>query len=249
MAITRHAALALAATLSLAALPVAAQVAPIPPETPVHPGAHNPYPTLSLNAAARSEVAQDEVRVTMAHELEAADAASVSAKLNEVLKTTLADAKSATDVQAHNGSYQVWPSTDEKGKITGWRGRAEIVLQSKNFDAVSALTGKLGQRMSVTDINFSLSDEARQAEEARLLSQAAQAFQDRAKHAAQAFGFAGYSVRSLNLSGRGVANPPPPMAMRASAMAMKDEMVPVTLQGGRAEVTVSVSGTINLLAK
>src|SRR5690606_40994758 len=65
-------------------------------------------------------------------------------------------------------------------KVTGWRGRAEIILESKDFAAASALAGKLAEHMPIGGIAFSLSDEARNEEEKRLLTQAANAFRDRA---------------------------------------------------------------------
>ncbi|QEI08346.1 DUF541 domain-containing protein [Pigmentiphaga aceris] len=232
--------------LAMSAAPVLAQDRPAPP-----PGRHAEMreprlPTLTLDAAARSEVAQDTVQVTMAYETEAADAASVSAALNKVLKATLDDARGKAGVTARNGGYQVYPTTDDKGKISAWRGRAEVVLESRDFEATSALTGTLGSRMAVTGISFSLSDQARQAEEAKLLVEAANAFRERAKNAVQAFGFADYTVATLGLSGSGVVSRPQPMMMRAASMSKSS---PVEIAGGQAEVTVSVTGTVKLVTK
>jgi predicted secreted protein len=236
-----------AALLALSAAPAIAQVRVDPAAEAGHhaPMREERLPTLTLDAAARSEVPQDTVQVTMAYETEAADAAAVSAALNKVLKATLDDARGKTGVTARNGGYQVYPSTDDKGKISAWRGRAEVVLESRDFEATSALTGTLGQRMAVTGISFSLSDQARQAEEAKLLVSAAAAFNERAKNAVQAFGFAGYTVSNLTLSGSGVISQPRPMMMRAASM----KSAPVALEGGQAEVTVSVTGVVKLLAK
>lgn len=237
-----------AALLALSAAPVLAQDRIAPPPPAGHHGPREPrVPTLTLDAAARSEVAQDTVQVTMAYETEAADAASVSAALNKVLKATLDDARGKTGITARNGGYQVYPSTDDKGKISAWRGRAEVVLESRDFDATSALTGTLGARMAVTGISFSLSEQARQAEEAKLLVEAAAAFRERAKNAVQAFGFADYTVSSLALSGSGVVSRPQPMMMRGASSMSKS--APVALEGGQAEVTVSVTGTVNLVTK
>jgi predicted secreted protein len=240
--------LAIAALLALSAAPVFAQTRIDPPPSP---GEHGPMrervPTLTLDAAARSEVAQDTVQVTLSHETEGADAATVSAQLNKVLKETLDDARGKTGITARNGGYQVYPTTDDKGKISAWRGRAEVVLESRDFDATSALTGTLGARMAVSGISFSLSEQARQAEEARLLTQAAAAFRERAKNAAQAFGFTDYTIGNLTLSGSGVVSPPRPMMMRAASAMSKS--APVALEGGQAEVTVSVTGTVKLQGK
>ena len=241
--------LAIAGLLALSAAPVFAQVRIDPPPPPA--GEHGPLrervPTLTLDAAARSEVPQDTVQVTLSYETEGADAATVSANLNKVLKATLDDARGKTGITARNGGYQVYPTTDDKGKISAWRGRAEVVLESRDFDATSALTGTLGNRMSVSGISFSLSEAARQAEEARLLTQAATAFRERAKNAAQAFGFTDYTIGNLTLSGSGVVSPRPMMMARSAAYSAKS--APVALEGGQAEVTVSVTGTVKLQEK
>lgn len=248
VSLSRLSLLGMAAMLALSATPVLAQDRVDPAAAPGHHGPmrEERLPTLTLDAAARSEVPQDTVQVTMAYETEAADAATVSAALNKVLKATLDDARGKAGITARNGGYQVYPSTDDKGKISAWRGRAEVVLESRDFEATSALTGTLGARMAVTGISFSLSEPARQAEEAKLLVAAAAAFRERAKNAVEAFGFAGYTVGNLTLSGSGVVSQPRPMMMRASSMG---KSAPVALEGGQAEVTVSVTGVVKLLAK
>lgn len=239
--------LGMAALLALSTAPVLAQVQ-ADPAAPAghHAMRHDRLPTLTLDAAARSEVPQDTVQVTLAYETEGADAATVSAQLNKVLKATLDDARGKAGVTARNGGYQVYPTTDDKGKISAWRGRAEVVLESRDFEATSALTGTLGERMAVAGISFSLSEKARQAEEARLLTEAATAFRERAKNAAQAFGFTNYTIGNLTLSGSGVVSPPRPMMMRAASMS---KAAPVALEGGQAEVTVSVTGVVKLQEK
>jgi len=240
-----------AVLLALSATPVLAQerIAPTPA-----PGQHGPreprLPTLTLDAAASSEIPQDTVQVTLAYETEAASAAAVSEALNKVLKATLDDARGKTGITSRNGGYQVYPSTDDKGKITNWRGRVEVVLESRDFDATSTLAGQLGARMAVTGISYSLSEEARQAEEAKLLVQAAAAFRERANNAVKAFGFADYTVASLTLSGSGVVYRPQPVSMRSSSsMSSMSKSAPVALEGGQARVTVSVNGTVNLATK
>src|SRR3546814_18486745 len=56
-----------------------------------------------------------------------------------------------------------------------WRGRGEITLESKDFAAASALASKLADKTAIAQISFLLSREAREAEERKMLSQAAQA--------------------------------------------------------------------------
>jgi len=243
---------AAAVALSLLAVSaVRAQTdAPAPP--PAHePGRSGPAsrpPELTLQAQAVSKVMQDTVTIRLAAEEQAPDQAGVGKKLTALLDATMKDAKAAKDIKARNGAYRLWAVTNRDGKVTGWRGRAEILLESKDFAAASELAGKLADRMPIDGIAFSLSDEARNAEEKRLLTQAANAFRDRALAAAQAFGFNGYRIRKLDLGGsgaemaQGMAYSPAPMM--ASMQAKRSADVP--LEADDVTVSVAVNGTVFL---
>src|SRR5690606_37392081 len=139
----------------------------------------------------------------------------------------------------------VWPDTDDKGKIQNWRARGEIVLESKDFAAASALASKLADKVAISQISFSLSREAREAAEKKLLSQAADAFLARAQAAAQAFGYSSYRVQQLELSGGGSAAPVPrPMAAMAKSSLASGSAgyTDAPLQAGQVTVTLAVSG-------
>lgn len=204
-------------------------------------------PRLSLQAAAAAEVAQDTVTITLASELEGPDQADVAKRLTEVLNATLKDARGQQGIEARNGAYRLWPNTDRDGKITAWRGLAEVVLESTELGAAAELAAKLSDRMPISRMAFSLSPEARAKEEKRLLEEAAQAFRQRAGDAAQAFGFADYRIRQIDLGGSGVVyaqQAPMAGAMRASFAA--DQAAP-ELEAGKATVTVTVQGEVVLL--
>lgn len=202
-------------------------------------------PTLSLSAAATSEVAQDKVTITLASEIEGNDQAKLSQQLNQLLEATLAEAKRNSAVTARNGNYNVWANTDRNGRITAWRGRAELILESRDFVAASKLAGELSRQMAISNVAFSLSREAREAEEQRLLAEAAKAFTARADQAAKAFGFSGYAVKQLDLSGAGTVTPMP-RAYAMAAPSMEAKAADLPLAGGKSAVSVSVRGTVYL---
>lgn len=236
----------LLAGLALAPL---AQVHAQPSAPQGHERHHGPREArLSLQAAASAEVAQDTVQITLGKELEGTSQADVAKRLTETLNDTLKAARGNEGIEVRNGSYQVWPNTGRDGKITAWRGRVEVILESKEFGAASELAGKLSDKMSVAGIAFSLSPQARAAEEKRLLEQAAKAFRDRAADAARAFGYQGYDIRKLDLGGSGTVyekRGAPAMAMR-SMVASDAAAPPPQLEPGTAEVTVTVQGEVAL---
>lgn len=201
---------------------------------------------MTLQATASAEVPLDTVRITLAAETEAADQATASQQLAAVLAAAAKQAQGVAGITSHTGNYGIWPNRDNKGNINGWHGRGEIVLESKDFAAASALATRLNGKVAISNIVFVLSREARQAQEHKLLDQVAQTFRARALDAAKAFGFSGYRIEKLDLDGAGDA-PPRPRPMPMIRMAARSaEPVDAPLEGGNAVVSASVSGTVVL---
>ncbi|MNL58018.1 hypothetical protein D3C87_1816180 [compost metagenome] len=121
------------------------------------------------------------------------------------------------------------------------------MLESKDFEAAAALAAKLSDKTAISNIGFSLSRPAREAEERKLLKEAAQAFKDRALAAANAFGFSGYRLSKLELGGSGGPVPMPRMLGAAMAKDASGGYSPdVPLEAGDVTVSVAVNGTIVL---
>jgi len=201
------------------------------------------WPQASLQAAASAQVEQDTVRIVLAAQVNDSTQQSVSQALSRIVQAALDQAKGNEQVKAYTGQYSVWPFTDDKGRLTRWQGRAEVVLESTHFDQASSLAGKLSQDMAMSGVTFSVSDARRAKLEAQLLDQAAQAFRDRAQAAAKAFGFPAYEIRDINIGGDGIRYEQAPRMMSMAA----DKTAAVPLQGSTQQVTVTVQGRIFLL--
>lgn len=213
--------------------------------------AANRSPELTLQATASSEVKQDTVRISLSAETEAADQPTAGKKLTEMLDDVAKRARDTKGVDVRTGSFNVWPNStsSSKGKTsTTWRGQGEIILESKDFAAAGALASKLSDKTAISNISFSLSREVREAEERKLLKEAAQAFKDRALAAANAFGFSGYRLSKLELGGAGGVTPMPRMmgAMAKDASGAAGYSADVPLEAGDVTVSISVNGTIVL---
>lgn len=200
-------------------------------------------PLAALTASASSQVSQDTIKITLAAQVANASHQTVSTELTQALDSVVKQAKAVSTVKAYSGNYRVWPLTNDEGKITGWQGRAEVILESTDFEAASGLAGQLSDRMPIANLQFSVSSQVRAKAEADLLNDAAQAFKARAQAAAQAFGYQGFRIKTLSLDGGGAEyTPMPRMMMAASA----DKMA-VPLEAGVETVTVSVRGEVYLL--
>jgi len=235
---------ACATVVALAAVQPAHAQAPAAAET-----AASRAPELSLQATASSEVKQDTVRISLSAEVDAPDQPGAGKKLTAALDDVVKRARDVKGVDVRTGGYNVWPNTSSKGKIASWRGHGEVILESKDFEAAAALASKLSDKTAISNIGFLLSREAREAEERKLLKEAAQAFKDRALAAANAFGFSGYRLSKLELGGSGGSGPVPMPRMMGAAMS-KDVAAAyspdVPLEAGDVTVSIAVNGTIVL---
>ncbi|HEX7936802.1 MAG TPA: SIMPL domain-containing protein [Paraburkholderia sp.] len=231
-------ALVCAAPAALALAPVAACAQTVAP--------YQPAGVLSLNAQASAEVPQDVVDITLFYEQEAGDPSALTSTLNQRADSALQKAKGVSGVTARTGSFSIYPSTDRDGRISAWRGRTEIVLESHDFAAASKLAGQMASIMQVGNVQFSLSPAAQRAAEQKLTGDAIRSFREQAASSAQAFGYSGYSIREVNVGHNGVM-PRPVMMMSARAMSADAKMsAPVPIEGGTSTVTVNVSGSVQM---
>ena len=206
-----------------------------------------PQNVLQLAASATAEVPQDLLSITMSVQREGPDAAGVQSQLKQVLDASLVEARKAAkpgQVDVRTGAFALYPRYSTKGGISGWQGRAELVIEGRDMPAISQLSGRL-TGMVVGGVSAGLSREAREKVEAEVAAQAIGRFKARAESYACQFGFAGYSIREVSVGQADAASPAPMIRMRAQATsASADEALPV--EAGKANVSVNVSGTIQM---
>ncbi|MBU9514430.1 SIMPL domain-containing protein [Burkholderia multivorans] len=244
---TKKSAVALSLALA-AAVPVALTLAsPAAHAQAVNPHFPEPAGVLSLSSQASADVPQDIIHITLFYEQQAKDPGSLTSALNQRADAAFAQAKGVSGVSAHTGAFSVYPSTDRDGKISAWRGRTEVVLESRDFAAASKLAGQLSNLMQVANVEFSLSPEAQRAAEQKLTTEAIKSFRARADEAAKAFGYSSYTIRDVNVgSGRNVQPYPRMMAMAAAPMDSAKMSAPITVEGGKATVSVTVNGSVQM---
>lgn len=204
------------------------------------------FNVVNLDASATADVPTDTLTATLFTEEQGPDPAQLAARVNARLDEALAKAKAQPKIEARSGNYQTSPVYDRAGQITGWRIRAEIRVESRDFKAVGALTGGLQPAMKLASMVFSLSRATREAAEASLLAEALARYQEKARAIAKALGFPGYVLGQINVRSEGGV--PPPIVPRGVAMAAMADAAPppVPTEGGTNAVTVHVSGTVVL---
>ena len=220
----------------LLALPFAAVAQPSPQPF---------FNVMTLETSATAEVPADTLAVTLFTEEQGPDPAELAARANTRLEQALATAKAEKGVEARSGAYQTTPLYDRASQITGWRLRAELVLESRDFKVVSALAGKLQPAMKLAGMAFSLSRAAREKTEASLLTEALHKFQMKADAIAKTLGFPGYTLGQVAVRSEG---PPPiqPMYRAMAAQVADGGAPPPPMEGGKNAVTLVVSGSVVL---
>jgi predicted secreted protein len=202
------------------------------------------YNTVELQAEAQREAGNDTLYAMLFVELNEVDAAKLAAALNQAANDALALAKEFKLVRVRSGNNQTFPVYDRQQRLTGWRGRAELRLEGRDFAAASALIARLQASLQLGQIGFSISPEMRKGIEDELIAEAIQAFRARADIARVALGGRGYKIRRIAVHTGGGLAPPRPMLARSAAAS---EALPAPqFEGGTSQITVSVSGAIEV---
>lgn len=208
-----------------------------------------PENVLHLSASATRQVAQDWLTVVFATSREGPEPGALQTQLKQALDGALAEARRAAAglpaqaLELQTGGFSLQPRYGRDGRMSGWTGRAELVVQGRDTVAIAQLAGRI-QTLAVASTGFSLSREARERVEDEVAAEAVTRYRDRAAALARQFGFAGYELREVTLQSDAPMQPfPRVQAMRASA-AMADEALPV--EAGKASVTITVNGSVRL---
>ena len=206
------------------------------------------YNQISLRAEASQEVPRDLMIVTVYTEAQNTDAAKLAAEITTAMNKAIGQAKQVKDVTLRQGSRNSYPIYDNKTqKITGWRERAELRLESADFAALSKLTGDLMQTLKMGNMQFAVGNAARKTSEDTLLKDAVNAFKTRAQLATDALGGKGYKIVSLNLNSNGYPQPymRSEMMMKAASADMAAAPTP-DVEAGTSEVSMSADGVIEV---
>lgn len=203
---------------------------------------------VSFTTSAIVEVPQDLLSVTLAVVRDGMDAAAVQAGLKQVLEGALAEARKSakpTAFEVRTGNFSLYPRYGRDGKINGWQGSAELVLEGTDVAKVGQVSGKLAG-MNVTNVSYGLSRGLRESHETQLTKDAIGRFRARAAELAANFGFPAYDIGEVNVqSDQSGGGRPVPMMRAAKAESFSaDAALPV--EPGKGTITVTVSGSVIL---
>ena len=205
-----------------------------------------PQNVAQLSASGSVEVQQDLLSISMTTTRDGTDAAAVQAQLRQALETALALARQAAapgQMDVRTGNFSLFPRYGRDGKINGWQGSPELVLEGRDFPRITGTAGKI-QTLSLGNISFGLSREQRAKVEGEAQTQAIERFKAKAVEIARNFGFAGYTVREVSVSSNDQGFSPRPRVMSMARAEAQEAPVPV--EAGRTTVLVNVSGSVQM---
>ena len=208
---------------------------------------------LSLSASATTEVARDLLQLRFSTTREGKEAAAVQNELKQALDAALAEARKVAkpgqvDLQA--GNLSVYPrygqpkgaSSSAAPQITGWQGSVELLVQGRDIEAISKLSGRISS-LAIANVSYGLSREAREKAEDDVVGQAIASYKAKAAVYAKQFGYSGYRIGEVSVNAdQPVAMMAAPMARMKVMSASADEALPT--ESGKATVTVNVNGNV-----
>ena len=205
-----------------------------------------PQNVLQLTASGTVEVQQDMLSMTLTTTRDAADAATVQSQLKAAVDAALAEAKKNAQpgqLDVHTGNFSLSPRYTREGKINGWQGSAELVLEGRDFPRITQTAGRI-TTLSVGNVGFALSREQRARSETEAQTIAIENFKQKATELAKGFGFGGYTLREVSVNAND-SGPIRPRAMAAQAKSFSAD-APVPVEAGKTSVVVNVSGSVQL---
>lgn len=205
-----------------------------------------PQNVLQLQASGSVEVQQDLLMMTLSTSRDGTDPNVVQSQLKTALEAALAEARKSAQpgqLDVRSGNFALFPRHDKQGRISGWTGSAELILEGRDFPRITQAAGRI-QTMTLAGMSFGLSREQRARVESDAQTKAIEQFKNRANELAKGFGFTGYTLREVAVNSNDMGPMPrfSPMAMQAKLAS--DSAVPA--EPGKSTVSVTVSGSVQL---
>jgi len=197
---------------------------------------------VSFSVSSSEEVANDTLVALLYVQHEGGQADKLADAVNQTIRWGLSQTQGRPEIKTQTLDYRTDPIYN-KGKITGWRVRQSLRLESKDTSSLSELIGDLQSRLKVQSINYEISTEQQEAAQERLITESLTKFEARARQIAGDLKRPGYQLIQLNLN-TGHYNPQP--RMRSYAMAESMDVEPPQIKAGTGTLTVTANGTIEL---
>lgn len=199
-----------------------------------------------ISASGTVEVQQDWLSLSLTTARDGVDASVVENQLKQALDEALAIARVSAlpgQMDVRTGSFGLYPRYGKEGKISGWQGSTELILEGRDFSHITSTAGKI-QSLTLGSVNFGLSREQRSKVQSEAQALAIERFKAKALEVSRAFGFSGYALREVAVNSNDMDNLPRPRVMSMAKAETSAATVPV--EAGKSTVQVTVSGAVQM---
>jgi predicted secreted protein len=202
------------------------------------------YGIITLSANAQTEVENDELYVSLQVYEDGLNTGQLTDLVNTKTALILDTLKAFPSIDAKTTQYNTRPIYRD-GKIKQWQVTQNLSLKTTEFDQMSEFIGALDNLANIQSMQFRISRSQSEQTKASLTHTAITKFKAKAKLIAQALGEENYAIVSMNVDNAYVPSPQP-MYERSSKLMADGLGAPAALQGGSNQLSVNVSGSIQI---
>ena len=202
------------------------------------------YNRISLNASASETVENDTFVVIMYAQSESKNMSIATNEVNTRIKSALKYLGQEDLIKVFTLNYQTAPIYNKR-VLERWRVRQSIRLESQNTKKLSEITGELQKHLATASMQYVLSSEAKKKVEKRLIIQAINNFNQRAKLIASQFSDHKHKLVTMNIT------TPASYLNQHGGQVMAMERSPgftaPSITPGEQVIQISINGTIELV--
>jgi predicted secreted protein len=202
------------------------------------------YDRIELHSTASAEVENDTLIAVLYAQKEGDEPVQLSNSVNQLISQAVKEAKGREGIKVQTLGYQTTPIYQQK-RLTGWRVRQSIRLQSMHSDRLSDLLKKLQSSLALDSLSYTVSPAQREKVEESLTLQAIDSFRKRADLVTKQFGRKEYRLVEMKIESPDRATQPFSRRTRMMAMGGAAESAP-TIEAGSQTVWIEITGTIEL---
>jgi predicted secreted protein len=199
------------------------------------------YDRVHLSASAQTQIENDTVIATLYAQEEGSDAIQLAGLVNKRINEAVELVKQHDAIKLQTNNYSTSP-VYHKNKITGWRVRQSIRLESQDMTLMSGVLGDLQKTLALEGINFAVSPGLKNSTDDELIGEALKVFEKRATNITQQLGRKNYRIVDINVSTS--VNPYARRNYEIAVMASK--VAAPSIEGGEQTVQVTISGQVEL---
>ncbi len=117
------------------------------------------YQRIDFQTEVEKEIPNDLLTATLSVELNNKNPSLLAKDLTTITNDSLKLGSNYSSVKLTSGNQQTYPIYNDKNKLDGWRGRAEIQVSSKDFKSAGELISQLQSKLQLNNLNFSVAPE------------------------------------------------------------------------------------------